>query len=74
MKAQKLFTPLEHAASRALKARERIERAVNEGRVPAWVLDACEHWEKAAMEYGAARARDPERLDVAAAFQSQALH
>jgi hypothetical protein len=44
-------------AQRALDARRRIERAVENGRLPAWVMDACEAWERAALAYGAAMAR-----------------
>jgi hypothetical protein len=45
------------AADSALKARQRIEAAVDAGELPVWVLDACEVWEKSALMYGAARAK-----------------
>ena len=48
---------LDSAAEDALKARRRIERAVENGHVPVWVLDACDAWEQAALAYGAAMAR-----------------
>jgi hypothetical protein len=44
---------MKDAAEHVLHARMRIERAVDQGHLPAWVLDACERWEKAAMSYGA---------------------
>jgi hypothetical protein len=47
----------DHAADGALRARARIEAAVDAGELPVWVLEACEAWEKSALLYGAARAR-----------------
>lgn len=44
---------MDEAAGHALDARRRIEIAIDEGHLPAWVLDACEQWERAAMAYGA---------------------
>ena len=40
------------AAELALRARERIEAAIDAGNVPAWVLDACSVIEKASVQYG----------------------
>lgn len=48
---------MKDAASHVLHARMRIERAVDLGQIPAWVLDECERWEKAAMSYGVVLAR-----------------
>jgi hypothetical protein len=48
---------IDSAAEDALKARRRIERAVENGHVPGWVLDTCDAWEQAALAYGAAMAR-----------------
>ncbi len=45
----------DQAAAMVLSARRKIERAVDAGRVPAWVLQICEDWENAAMEYGCAK-------------------
>lgn len=49
--------PLGASARTALDARRRIERAIEKGHVPAWVMDACDIWERAAMAYGATLAR-----------------
>jgi hypothetical protein len=40
------------AAELALRARERVEAAIDAGNVPAWVLDACSVIEKASVQYG----------------------
>ena len=48
---------LEDVSEQVLQARMRIERAVDDGLLPVWVLDTCERWEKAAMGYGALLAR-----------------
>lgn len=48
---------MKDAAEHVLHSRMRIERAVDRGQLPAWVLDECERWEKAAMSYGAVLAR-----------------
>ncbi|MFA5938526.1 MAG: hypothetical protein WC809_04145 [Sinimarinibacterium sp.] len=45
------------AAAAALAVRRRIEGAVDIGELPVWVIEACEHWERAALVYGAAMAR-----------------
>ena len=60
MKTNPINPPVDRgdrAAEHALRARRRIERAVEDGKVPVWVLDACEAWEQAALAYGAAMAR-----------------
>lgn len=49
------------AASCALRERRRIEAAVDNGDLPLWVLESCEAWERAAMNYGAAMAKRGER-------------
>ena len=54
---EKATQSIESAAEDALKARRRIERAVENGHVPVWVLDTCDAWEQAALAYGAALAR-----------------
>lgn len=55
---QEKCTPsIDSAAEDVLKARRRIERAVENGHVPGWVLDTCDAWEQAALAYGAAMAR-----------------
>jgi len=48
---------LKDVSEKVLQERLRIERAVDAGLLPAWVLDTCERWEKAAMGYGALLAR-----------------
>ena len=57
MKMNEKTSSIDQAAQHALEARRRIERAVEDGRVPTWVLDTCEAWERAALAYGAAMAR-----------------
>ena len=54
---EKQTQSVESAAEDVLKARRRIERAVENGHVPVWVLDTCDAWEQAALAYGAAMAR-----------------
>lgn len=54
---QELETLLDCAAAAALRARARIEAAVEAGELPAWLLEACNEWERAALVYGAARAQ-----------------
>lgn len=54
---EKQSQSIDTAAEDALKARRRIERAVENGHVPVWVLDTCDAWEQAALAYGAAMAR-----------------
>lgn len=49
------------AATCALRERRRIEAAVDCGDLPAWVLESCDAWERAAMHYGAAMAKRSER-------------
>ena len=56
---------MDEAAEHALQARRRIERAVEAGQLPPWVLDACERWEKAALSYGAGMARREEKKPAA---------
>lgn len=48
---------IQDVSEKVLQERMRIERAVDAGVLPAWVLDTCERWEKAAMGYGALLAR-----------------
>lgn len=43
---------LDLAADLALRTRERIEVAVKNGEVPAWVIDACNVLERASLQYG----------------------
>ena len=43
---------LDLAADLALRTRERIEAAVNQGEVPSWVIDACNVLERASLQYG----------------------
>lgn len=54
MTRQDLETLQDTAASDALKARQRIENAVNSGELPVWVLETCEVWERSSLLYGAA--------------------
>lgn len=49
------------AAENALRARARVEAAVDAGDLPVWVLDTCDQWERSAMLYGAARAKLAQR-------------
>lgn len=65
---------IESAAKEALRARQRIEQAVNNGRLPAWVLDACESWEHAALAYGAAMERRDSRRILPGTGHSRSLH
>ena len=48
---------IKDVSEQVLQERLRIERAVDAGVLPSWVLDTCERWEKAAMGYGALLAR-----------------
>ena len=48
---------MDGAAAAVLAVRRRIEGAVDIGELPAWVIEACEHWERAALAYGAGMAR-----------------
>ena len=41
------------AATRTLRARERIETAVDKGELPVWVMEACAALERSSMLYGA---------------------
>ena len=43
---------LDLAADLALRTRERIEAAIKNGEVPAWVIDACNVLERASLQYG----------------------
>jgi hypothetical protein len=68
---------IDSAAEHALKARRRIERAVENGHVPVWVLETCDAWEQAALAYGAAMARrelSPVPLKLAENLASRTLH
>ncbi len=53
MNREQLELLLKQASDRALEARRRIEKAVDAGELPAWVLATCEQWESAAFNYGA---------------------
>ncbi len=57
MDASRIKQLMDEAAGSALDARRRIEKAVEIGMIPSWVLDACEQWERAALSYGAGIAR-----------------
>ena len=48
---------MDGAAAAAMAVRRQIEGAVDIGELPVWVIEACEHWERAALAYGAAMAR-----------------
>lgn len=48
---------MDGAAAAVLAVRRRIEGAVDLGELPSWVIEACEHWERAALAYGAGMAR-----------------
>ena len=54
---------MDRSAAAALDARSRIEALVDSGLAPVWVLEACNDWERAAMVYGAARARLREQTE-----------
>lgn len=47
----------QRAGDVALRARERIEQAVELGALPRWVLDTCNEWEQASVAYGAVMRR-----------------
>ncbi|HEY1076343.1 MAG TPA: hypothetical protein VGE51_06610 [Fontimonas sp.] len=53
MSREKMELLLQQAADRAFEARRRIEKAVDAGELPAWVMATCEQWERAAFSYGA---------------------
>jgi hypothetical protein len=74
MKTNDSHPLIDRAAEHALEARRRIERAVEDGRVPVWVLEACEAWEQAALAYGAAMARREFKASVMVTKGSQSLH
>jgi hypothetical protein len=74
---EKQIQSIDSAAEHALKARRRIERAVENGHVPVWVLETCDAWEQAALAYGAAMARRdlaPMPLKLAENLASRTLH
>jgi hypothetical protein len=74
---EKPIQSIDTAAEHALKARRRIERAVENGHVPVWVLDTCDAWEQAALAYGAAMARrdnSPVPLRLPENMVSRTLH
>lgn len=54
---------LDLAADLALRTRDRIETAINNGEVPSWIQDACNVLERASVQYGELS----ERLNPAAA-------
>lgn len=75
MKNQRTEALIDQAAKHALEARQRIERAVHDGRLPVWVLDTCESWEQAALKYGAEMARRrQDSLSLGSEFHSRTLH
>lgn len=43
---------LDLAADLALRTRDRIEAAINNGEVPSWVQEACNVLERASVQYG----------------------
>ena len=43
---------LDLAADLALRTRDRIEAAINNGEVPSWIQDACNVLERASVQYG----------------------
>lgn len=43
---------LDLAADLALRTRDRIESAINNGEVPSWIQDACNVLERASVQYG----------------------
>ena len=57
MSGSKDDVTLQDVSEKVLQERMRIERAVDAGQLPSWVLDGCERGEKAAMGYGALLAR-----------------
>lgn len=71
---------LDLAADLALRARDRIEAAINDGEVPSWVQDACNVLERASVQYGELSGQlRPEAVDdvpgarAAAPFTFQSL-
>ena len=74
MKTNEKTSSIDRAAEHALQARRRIERAVEDGRVPVWVLDTCEAWERAALAYGAAMARHQSTPSPMMLPMSSAVH
>lgn len=66
----KLETQRDLAATDALRARNRIETAVDNGELPRWVLETCEAWERSTLAYGSAVAQ----LAKPAAFTLAADH
>lgn len=52
IKTDELEHAQDSAADSALKARQRIETAVDAGELPVWVMEACAALERAAMTYG----------------------
>lgn len=57
VKRKKLEKLQDQAADCALRSRACIEAAVDAGDLPVWVLDTCDALERAALLYGAARAK-----------------
>ena len=75
MKTNEKNSSIDQAAQHALEARRRIERAVEDGRVPTWVLDTCEAWERAALAYGQFMARGNDPHDAVVTLpESSTLH
>jgi hypothetical protein len=74
---------LDLAADLALRTRERIEVAVRNGEVPAWIIDACNVLERASLQYGelaeqlkpsATMEFEPETSESPLALHSLTLH
>jgi len=57
MTKDELITIQDSAADSALKARERIEAAIDSGELPVWVMDALTVVERSSLLYGATSAQ-----------------
>jgi hypothetical protein len=57
MKRQELENIQDAAADSALRARQRIEKAIDAGELPLWVMEACTVLERASMLYGVTSAQ-----------------
>lgn len=74
MSGSKDDVTLQDVSEKVLQERMRIERAVDAGHLPTWVLDVCERWEKAAMGYGALLARQASSRPPTVMPGSQTIH
>lgn len=74
MSGSKDDVTLQDVSEKVLQERMRIERAVDAGHLPTWVLDVCERWEKAAMGYGALLARQASARPPTLMAGSQTIH